>query len=155
MNQITSVTSSKPFFCIYLFPNNYDESVLQIKRYVFSADAEIKFDLRNKNSVDINTLPQIIKSIVPDNCYLYNDSFNSDESKNSSTYNIKERNVFLALTEYGVNCRGYPFIINTENLLKELSTSLDNKLKRYEGISLIETKLKENSSTVLSWKKSN
>ena len=88
--------------------------------------------------VDFNILKKIIKEVVPDHRFIYNNNKN----------NPLERDILQILNKYNCKTVGYPFDTTAENMSGYFAREIENKLKEVNSdLSVAELKLWETTNS--------
>lgn len=134
------VSTRIEFSCCYIYQESEAPS-LNSHRYKFEATVEGLQKYEDSGRIiDFQDLTQVCKWSVPDKAFVYNDD------RNSLSFEIAN-----TLRSHGLRCVGYPFEFSTEQFINAISLKLISLLAMIPGVRLLETKLREDSNSFVSW----
>lgn len=141
----TEVTKRLEFSCAYIYKKG---NTFKLEAHNYKLEATVsKSDINDPKYIeshkvlDFEDLTKAMKSSVPDASFVYE----LDDPHQVSLAKSFESDFLIPTFDM-------PCPISAESLLNTISLMLEEELKPYPGVVLVETKLRENASSFVSWK---
>ena len=140
------VTQRADFECAYLMKNFGNQYKLNAHRYRIEVTV-VNVRISEGVAIQFEDLQDILKSVVPDNCFVY-----SNEGEDS----LYTNDLVQSFNRLGVRTVGYPFNICAENLVNYFASILQRRIsEKYPNVFVMECKLRESNDSYVSWRNIN
>lgn len=144
----TEVSKRLEFSCAYVYKRDSEAFSFRLEAHNYKFEATVsKSDindpkyLESHKVLDFEDLTRAMKNSVPDGSFVYE----IDDPHQRNLAKSFESNFLIPTFDM-------PCPISAESLLNTISLMLEEELKQYPGVVLVETKLRENASSFVSWK---